>query len=187
MSWMHTFTGKKFHVLTPKDTTFDIEDIAHALANICRFGGHTRHFYSVAEHSMMVADIVKSLGGSPLEQLWGLMHDATEAYMGDIPTPLKATLEGFSARENALMLLIGNKFLPEHGEPSILPAIVKSADRIALVTEARQLMRGTGDWGPEYDTVPSHPVNIEPYGLPGAASVAFLKKYKALVKLINKT
>lgn len=69
---------------------FEIEDIAHALSLNCRFNGHIRHFYSVAQHSLMVANLMASLAlGDPLE---GLLHDATEAYMSDVPAPLKVRL-----------------------------------------------------------------------------------------------
>lgn len=187
MSWMQTYTGGKFYVLEPEKTDFNVQDIAHALSNICRFGGHTRKFYSVAQHSVMVSSIVKSLGGTPLEQLWALMHDATEAYMGDVPTPLKGTLEGYREREDALMLIIADRLsVPAHGEASLLPAKVKKADRIALVTEARQLTRDTSEWGPDYHSIPSHDVKIRCWG-PKVAEATFLYRYRALVQLVKRS
>jgi 5'-deoxynucleotidase YfbR-like HD superfamily hydrolase len=83
-----TFNGHVFDVFDPQTWVFDLDDIAHATAHTCRFGGHT-HFYSVAEHSMRVADQLKSEGCSPRMQMIGLLHDAIEAYIGDIPRPIK--------------------------------------------------------------------------------------------------
>lgn len=181
MSWMQTYTGGKFHVVEMEKTAFDMQDIAHALSNLCRFGGHTRHFYSVAQHSIMVADIVAAKGGTPLQELWALLHDSTEAYMIDIPTPLKATLVGYEEREDKLMRLIAKSLcIPDHGEPSLLPKIVKYADRVALVTEARQLTHGTSEWSEAYNSVESFPQLIDPL-TPLEAKQAFLTRYRSTV------
>lgn len=182
MSWMHTFTGQRFYPRAPDLTRYNIRDIAHALSNICRFGGHTKHFYSVAEHSILASEVVASLGGTPAEQLWALLHDATEAYMGDIPTPLKATLGDYRDREDALMRYIAADLdLPAHGDGTLLPRIVKTADRIALVTEARQLVCNTEDWGDGYHDVPSHPVTVSKRH-PRASERAFLRRYREILK-----
>lgn len=186
MSWMRTFTGGRFYVSEPERSDFKIEDIAHALANICRFGGHSKRHYSVAEHSLLVSRIIKAEGGMPLQQLWGLMHDATEAYLGDIPTPLKATLVGYSEREDQLMRIIAKRLgLPDHGETTLLPKIVKIADRIALVTEARSIAHGTTDWGPDYDKVDSAQVYISSTDS-GYYEELFLGRYQALMEQISK-
>jgi hypothetical protein len=185
MSWMQTYTGGKFFVNEPHKTKFDIEDIAHALSNLCRFGGHTRQFYSVADHSILVADIVKARGGSVLQELWGLMHDATEAYMIDVPTPIKATLPGYEAREHELMTFIATALeLPAHGEAGLLPALIKQADMIALVTEARQLVRGTDEWEEKYRIVDSHPIRLYPHR-PDVAKNLFLGRYLSLTRQLN--
>lgn len=182
MSWMQTYTGGKFHVVDMEKTVFDMEDIAHGLANLCRFGGHTRVFYSVAQHSIMVADIVAAKGGTPMQELWALMHDSTEAYMIDIPTPLKATLSGYEEREDRLMRLIAKGLdFPSHGESTLLPKIVKYADRVALVTEARQLTHGTSEWAESYNSVESHPVSIVALP-PGDAKPAFLARYYDILR-----
>jgi 5'-deoxynucleotidase YfbR-like HD superfamily hydrolase len=184
MSWMQTYTGKKFYVSEPAKTDFDLGDIAHALSNQCRFGGHTKHFYSVAQHSLFVADIVKASGGNLVQELWGLMHDATEAYMVDIPTPLKLTLDGYEERENQVMLLIASRlYIPHHGEEGLLPAVVKIADRVAVVTEARQLTHGTKEWSKAYDAVASFPHEIMPVS-PTVAERLFLDRYWKLQQAI---
>ncbi len=154
--WMRTHSGGRFYVSDVTRTKIKLEDISHGLSHICRFGGHTKFFYSVAQHSLMVADIVKALGGTVEQEMWALMHDSTEAYMGDIPTPLKHTLTNFGAREEVLMGHIDNQLsLPDHGGWEYIPSIVKQADKIALVTEARQLCSGVRGWGVEYKGIKS--------------------------------
>lgn len=79
MNFIFTFTGKHFNVYEPEVDMIDPRDISHSLAHLCRFNGHTREFYSVAQHSCIVADLV------PEEhKLAALLHDATEAYLGDM-------------------------------------------------------------------------------------------------------
>ena len=82
--WIETYTGKKVYPLRPDEETLCVEDIAHALALTCRFGGHCSEFYSVAQHSCLVSDLCPD--GLKLA---GLMHDAAEAYLGDVVSPIK--------------------------------------------------------------------------------------------------
>ena len=82
--WIQTFTGRAFYVLDPRPEDVDIEDIAHALSMQCRFAGHCREFYSVAQHSVTASWLVP-----PEDALWGLLHDAAEAYVVDLPRPIK--------------------------------------------------------------------------------------------------
>ncbi|QDP54860.1 MAG: hypothetical protein Unbinned3891contig1000_58 [Prokaryotic dsDNA virus sp.] len=84
-----THTGKQFDLQDPNPALVDIEDIAWALSNLCRFVGHTPTFYSVAEHSALVASVLLEKTRDPVWAMAGLLHDAHEAYMGDIPQPLK--------------------------------------------------------------------------------------------------
>jgi Predicted hydrolases of HD superfamily len=87
-SWIMTFTGKRFRPFDPDPAEIDIRDIAHALSHTCRYGGHTRRFYSVAEHCVLLSRIV------PADMAFdALMHDAAEAYLGDIPRPIKKARE----------------------------------------------------------------------------------------------
>lgn len=123
-------------------------DIAHALSNICRFGGHTIDFYSVAQHCVHVAEWL------PDElKLWGLLHDAAEAYIGDIPSPIKGAysvrvhagpgweLLAYKACEDKLLHEIANRF----GVTWPVPPSVKVMDRRLLVTEMRDLMQNS-EW-----------------------------------------
>lgn len=139
---------KNGHVFDPKAlkiTGVDSDDIAHALSNICRYAGHCRRFYSVAEHSVLVSRIVRSLWPDDLEAIWaGLLHDATEAYVGDVTTPLKVLLPKYMEIEDALSMMIAKacdiKWTKRTTER------VKTADLIALSTEVRGLFNNRTDW-----------------------------------------
>lgn len=87
-----TYTGKFIDPLNLKPEDVDIRDIAHALSNLCRYGGHTRHFYSVAQHSVILADEVRHRLGDE-QAFFALLHDAEEAYVVDLPRPLKNTMQ----------------------------------------------------------------------------------------------
>lgn len=146
MSAILTYTGRTVDVLVPDPEEISPIDIAHALSNLCRFTGHTRHFYSVAQHSVLVASLL------PRElRFMGLMHDAAEAYVADMATPLKNLLPGYHALEAAVWKAICLRF----GLPVELPPEVKHADLVALATEKRDLM-------PECKTVWPSLIGIEP-------------------------
>lgn len=124
-----------------------IEDIAHALSNQCRFSGHTAYHYSVAQHSVLVVWILERLLGYTDREtlLWGLLHDAAEAYLVDLPRPIKRH-EDFAAYREAEIELqegVSCKFDLDCGCP---PEAVHQADDIALRAEANVLMHGTKDW-----------------------------------------
>ena len=137
-----TFTGKQFDVFAPEIELIRIEDIAHALAYTCRFGGHCKRFYSVAEHSMAVSRCCKSAE----VELVGLMHDAAEAYMGDIPGPIKQHLPQFKEAEDRLLALIFSKYSVGQGHLGSVHS-VKGIDTSMLWWEARFLL-------PNTDTLP---------------------------------
>ncbi|HLP03835.1 MAG TPA: hypothetical protein VK152_00260 [Paludibacter sp.] len=99
---IRTYTGKYLNVFNPDPSQICIEDIAHALANTCRFAGHTQDYYSVAQHSVMCAHKV-----SDRSKIQALMHDAAEAYLTDIPSPIKKHLPDYRRLENMLLNTIG--------------------------------------------------------------------------------
>ena len=118
-TWIQTFTGRQFWPLEPRADEIFIEDIAHHLSNLCRFTGACRSFYSVAQHSVLV-----SLCAPPGENpLWGLLHDASEAYLIDVARPVKrsAALVGYRVAEARMMEVICECF----GLPTTEPAWVK--------------------------------------------------------------
>lgn len=96
--WIQTATGGQFWPMDPQPDEIDINDIAHALAMLCRFGGHCLRFYSVAEHSVLLSHAVP-----PEHALWALLHDATEGYLVDMPRPIKAFLPGYKEAEAGIV------------------------------------------------------------------------------------
>ncbi len=136
--FIETYTGRRFRPLAPVTQDIDIRDIAHALSQQCRFSGHTTVHYSVAEHSVRVCRLLHEWGCPPSVQLWGLLHDASEAYLVDIPSPLKSCPEfnGYRVAEARLMAQICERF----GLSPSMPTNVGYADSVMLATEARDLM-----------------------------------------------
>ena len=143
MSIIRTYTGKNFNLKDPDPNQVDIEDIAHALSNLCRFTGHTKFFYSVAQHSLLVSKMLLRDGYSHEVALYGLLHDATEAYIGDIASPLKNLIPVYKKIERRIEKTIAKKF---NLNWRVARAIIKEYDLMALNTERRDLM-GNPNWG----------------------------------------
>mgnify|MGYP005850916999 FL=1 len=162
MSWIQTYTGRMFWPMRPRVEDLDIRDIAHSLAMQCRFNGHCRVFYSVAEHCVRVSRIL------PQElAAWGLLHDAAEAYMSDLPRPVKQSLPEFAAAEERLLQVVADRF----GLAWPIPQAVWQADDALLATEARDLMAPPPkSWGL---SVPPLPAPIVPVST-GQAEEMFL-------------
>ncbi len=169
-NWFLTYTGRKVDpfLITPDDIC--IEDIAHSLSNICRFNGHCVEFYSVAQHSNYVASIL------PDElKFVGLMHDATEAYCGDMIRPIKVSMPTYSELEQIIWLAITQKY----DLPIELPKEVKWADNSMLMTEHRDLLK----WTPDSWNVPEPPQDFYIYPRPPRQAEAnFLSFYQKLRK-----
>jgi uncharacterized protein len=132
--WIQTYTGRQFWPLEPDPEEIVVEDIAHALSMQCRFVGHCNHFYSVAQHSVLV-----SRACDPRDALWGLLHDAAEAYLVDLCRPVKhePRMLAYREAEAALQRAICLRF----GLPFEEPESVRRADRALLRTEQRDLMK----------------------------------------------
>ena len=135
------------------DEHYSVEDIALALSKICRFGGRCTDFYSVAEHSIMVADIVSET--NPELAVHGLLHDASEALLGDTVTPLKTSMSLQCGEYNQTLGYLDSQVLWALYDHLELPwpsnrqwGIIKAADDEALAREAKGLMGGP-DWAPE--------------------------------------
>lgn len=153
--WIQTHSGIQFWPLDPRAPEIDIKDVAHSLSLQCRFGGHTNTFYSVAEHSVRVSRAVP-----PEHALWGLLHDAAEAYLVDLPRPIKRFSEMgalYREIEEHLMTCVCIRFGLDLTEP---PA-VKVADVALLMTEKRDLMKMEPK--PWEDTSEPLPDRIEPW------------------------
>lgn len=136
MTWLLTASGKKFDPVDPQPDMIDLVDIANGLSNECRFAGQCRFFYSVAQHSVLVSQNV------PPENAWeALLHDAAEAYIKDIPAPIKRLLPDYRALEEKIETAIRLRF----GLPAIKSPVIKHADLVLLATERRDLMPQGGE------------------------------------------
>lgn len=176
--YIETVKGNKFYI---DDPAFDIEEMAHALAHQCRYTGHTREFYSVAEHSVLVSRIVQVMGlGDPFE---GLMHDGAEAYLSDIAAPWKALLPDYKKLEAK----IEGPMREWLNLPPTLGNGIKQADWLALFLEAKVLIpSGAKDWvAPDgivgtAEGIRHHPLLGIHCWNPDAARERFLQRYNEL-------
>lgn len=168
--WMQTFSGARFYPLDPRPEEIDPTDIAHALSLLCRYGGHVDRFYSVAEHCVLMSEAV-----APEHALAALLHDATEAYVCDVPRPLKRQLPGYREIESNVWWAIAEHF----GVKLYLPAEVKEADNRILLTERDALMPNTRySWS--VDGMEPLPVKVEGWS-PEAAEGRFLGTLDRLI------
>ncbi len=168
---LRLYSGAYFDLdlLNVEDVT--ILDIAHALAMTCRFGGHTPLFYSVAEHSVLASHLVP-----PPFALAALMHDAAEALLGDVPSPLKAMLPDYRALEARTARALARRF----ALPEVLPPEVHWADRAMLTLERRALFPGAGPWRGEADLSNlAEPPRFR-WWTPQSARARFLARYRTL-------
>jgi hypothetical protein len=141
MTWITTYSGKRIHPLDPRPEDIGVMDIAHALSMKCRFNGHTKKFYSVAEHCVHVASKAK-----PEDALRALLHDAHEAYLVDLPSPLRNTPEfaHLSAAESRLDKAIAEKLRLPY---PIKNLAIDVLDKRILVDEGQALINGgTEGW-----------------------------------------
>ena len=160
LAWIQTFSGRRVCPFNPAVEDLAIEDIAHALSLICRYGGHVRRFYSVAQHSVLVSRLV-----APEHAAWGLLHDASEAYLADVVTPVKRFMANYQETETGLMRAVAARF--GLGWPQ--PHEVTWIDRGMLRVERRDLM------GPA-----RLDMRIEPWD-PARAEEEFLERFGELL------
>lgn len=167
-----TAAGRYFNFVEPSANEFGIEEIAHALAHICRYTGHVSEFYSVAQHSVFVSYLV-----SQENALAALLHDAAEAFIGDVAAPLKRLLPDYQAIEKRVEAAVLTRF----GLSADLPPEVKTADLIMLATEQRDLMPAHSDeW--EWERIPGiNPMalRVVPVG-PCVARTFFMNRFNEL-------
>jgi uncharacterized protein len=174
--YFRTFTGRHVYPLAPEPCQIAIEDIGHSLARQTRFLGHTKEPYSIAQHSVLVSQVVP-----PEDALWGLLHDASEAYLGDLPAPIKhdPAMAFYRAIEDRLMHAIAARFClrPE------APESVKRADRLLLATEFRDVIHVEDmDWiARECGCSPAGGMVIVPWP-PLVAEYRFFERFAELSK-----
>lgn len=170
-----TYTGVEFTFLDPKPEQVNIEDIANALSNLCRYSGHVKTFYSVAEHSIILSDYIMNKYDNADMAFTALMHDASEAYIVDVPRPIKPYLKGYMEMEDKIQKVISEKFgvTPMKEYPQVL-----EADTNIVADEASVLFKIEPDWIQYYTKI-----GITPLGLtPLAAREAFILKFVHLLR-----
>lgn len=168
-NFITTYSGAKFFIDECNIWDIPFEDIAHSLSMNCRFNGHVKYFYSVAEHSVIVSYLVPRQ-----DALWGLLHDVTEAFCTDIPRPFKSLITGFDEFEEKLAKNVARHF----GLPEELPDSVKYIDKNIVANEAAVLFKSPPDWLQFYDDVGARSKII---GLmPDIAEQEFTARYHAL-------
>jgi 5'-nucleotidase len=176
-SAIQTFSGTLVDPFDLLPEQVHIKDIAHALGNQCRFGGHCRQFYSVAQHSCLLADLTAAEGSPPSSQLWALLHDAAEAYLVDLPRPLKhssALGAAFRTAEQEIQAVIRTRF-DLRGD---IPPGLEQHDRALLAAERLVLMAPGPEWTDLLGVTPAR-ITVEPW-TPAASTKAFLQRFRAL-------
>jgi hypothetical protein len=136
--WILTYSSRHFYPLDPRPADVDIDDIAHALSLTCRYNGHTSVFYSVAEHSLLLCqEVTRRRPDDLVQQLQALLHDAAEAYLCDIPRPVKPLLSGYYEAEARV-----DRAISEHFGIEIAPktALIAELDTRILCDETAALM-----------------------------------------------
>lgn len=167
-------SGAWFDFASPHTSPFTAEDIGHGLAHICRYSGQCTKFYSVAEHSLLVSDVAKGF------EYEALLHDAAEAFIGDITRPLKQMLPDFKRIEAVVQDAVLERFGLSHP----LPQQVKEADLRVLAAEQRQIMpAGTDGWRAELNIEPA-PIVVR-HLAPEVAKRMWLDKFEALSRSRN--
>jgi 5'-nucleotidase len=174
--YLQTVSGRWVNPFDPDPEQLDAGDIARALANLCRFGGHSRSFYSVAQHSVIVSRLVEERTGDAQDAFAALMHDATEAYLGDMPHPLKHRSPlgtAYKAAEDHLEQALRDRFGIKPDVPEI-----KRVDKALLAAERRAFSAERWHW-PELEGV--EPLDVELAAWPpDEAARAFAERYAEL-------
>lgn len=179
--WISLLSGAQFNYNNPEESDVTIEDIASALSNVCRFSGHLPRFYSVAQHLVNASRLVdRNLAFT------ALMHDMTEAFTNDLPTPLKWAFPDFKKLEISIESAMGKKFGFEYP----YPVEIKEADTIMLILEKLYVKEDTSVW-PNFEDWTAK--RVKPYlqyvdlnsWQPVRAKREFLEQYNKLKALQN--
>ncbi|MBV9596372.1 MAG: metal-dependent phosphohydrolase [Chloroflexi bacterium] len=174
-----TVSGKFFDYLNPESSEFSITDIAYALSNLCRFSGQIESFYSVAQHSVLVSRLVPAWMARH-----GLLHDATEAFIVDVPGPLKRLMREMGQGSDPYSYIearVERAVFERFGLPYPMPFMVKAMDKVARIIESRDLQpehEHYDDWS-VLQRVPLSSEKINPWP-PETARLVFLERYHEL-------
>ncbi len=191
-----TFTGVEFFPLAPRYEDIYVADLAHALANTCRYNGHTFKHYSVAQHCVLVSKFLETIEPEhitpglherlqhpegrpvwdPIEvQKWGLLHDASEAYVSDICAPIKPFIQGYEAIEDQLLQAVAQRF----SLPWPFPDVVKYADKAIFRSEVESSVIRQVDWWVIHPEHPDAGTKIDPWPAEMAESM-YLGRFEEL-------
>lgn len=169
--WMQTFTGLRLYPTKPDPRAVAIEDIAHALSQICRFGGHTSRAYSVGQHSVLLSYACRRE-----DRVNALLHDAAEAYLGDVVRPFKLQIPWFKPLESRWLRAISTALdVPSIREPWRLVRVHEAL----LASERRDLLKDVPslEWGLTELPLPKR---VVPWA-PAEAKSRFLRRYRELL------
>jgi len=162
-------SGATLDFVDPRSSNFTIEDVAHGLANLCRYSGQCRRFYSVAEHSLYVSELSEDF------KLAALLHDAAEAFVADLPSPLKSLLPEYKRIENRIQRVIFDRF----GLGKDIPPEVKATEKRMLAAEQAQIMPpGTTAWAEQEGIKPA--LILVRHLSPTEAKKLFLSRFEEL-------
>lgn len=161
-------SGAELDLLDPGSSAFTIEDVAHGLAHVCRYAGQCSHFYSVAEHSVLMSELAGE------HAFAALLHDAAEAFLGDVTRPLKQLLPEYKRLERTMERAILDRF-----GVSEIPSAIKDLDLAVLAAEQIEIMpTGTARWATEAGITPAQ-ISLEGWS-PNVAKQKFLQRFEAL-------
>lgn len=191
--WIMTFTGRHFHFANPDPSEVDIMDIAVATSREGRFAGHCWSFYSVAQHSVHVSESMELFAKGKVDNalyvakvaLLGLLHDASEAYIKDMPSPVKIYLPDYRKMEEKIQDSIMSKFgLLDFWRSPEIQKLLHKVDKSVMATEVRDLIKHKKVW-----SMPEKPYNdltIVSVS-PDTACVQFLYRFHTLMRTIEES
>ena len=173
-NWSEMFLGGKYFPLNPRPSEVQIEDIAQSLGQQCRYNGMCQFFYSVAEHSILISRMAESAGMDIDRQLWGLLHDGSEAYVGDVVRPIRPYMGRHLEIEERSQKAIAQRF--QLSWP--IPVEIKQLDNLILVAEREQVMLKT-PWDWNIPDLPAPDIQIQGL-MPNIAPGAFMMRWREL-------
>lgn len=177
-NWVGTLHGGRIDLIAPKPGEINIRDVCSGLGNQCRFTGQVIEFYSIAEHSIHVSELVER-HGYPELAFDALFHDGPEAYIGDCSTPLKREIgHCYNPIEHRLREAFATRFGLKHTVPQ--HEVITYYDRVALMTERDAIQPNHADWGPEFEGFPRDPYWRHRWPIPKDARAAFLARFLEL-------
>jgi uncharacterized protein len=179
-AWIQTFTGREFHYHAEKPD-IHIEDIAQGLSNQSRYAGQCKHFYSVAQHTVLGVDVAMRVHGNMDLARVFFLHDASEAYLVDVPRPIKGDLKGYTEIEDRISKAIYDHFNISGEVVQANQKLCKEIDMRILITEKNQLFDKYHKWTMEDEFPEYHPETVSiQYWTPQKARKKFLNLYGQL-------